>query len=98
MKVYESPNPLIEAKQRIGYLKDFLGVVRPSASSSSYSGWLNHIRSDLNAITNETTRTKAKALFDQIVSAIHFPDENKVDGMIKEAIKGLIAYLEKHDC
>lgn len=98
MKIQKLPNPICDAKQRIGYLRSFLGTVGADVSTDSYSGWCNHIRSDLKAITDEAVRIRAESLFDRILSAIYFPDKDKVQDLLRANIRDLIVYLEKHDC
>lgn len=98
LKPYESPKPITDPKQRIEYLRSFLRTIRPGMPSNSYAGWCEHIRSDINAIIDDTIQTQAKALFDQIVSAIYWPESSEVCERVKTATKNLIAYLKKHDC
>jgi len=62
------------------------------------TGWCEHIRGDINAITDETVQTQAKALFDQIISAIYWPNPSEVYERVKTKTENLITYLEKHDC
>ena len=89
---------MTDPKQRIEYLRSFLGTIRPGMPSSNYAGWCEHIRSDINVITDETVQTQAKTLFDQIVSAIYWPNPSEVYERVKTKIENLITYLEKHDC
>src|SRR5690348_6339522 len=98
LKPHQPPKAINDPKQRIEYLRTFLGTIRPGMVSRDDTGWCEHIRGDINAITDETVQTQAKALFDQIISAIYWPNPSEVYERVKTKTENLITYLEKHDC
>lgn len=97
LKPHEPPKPVTDPKQRIEYLRSFLGRISPEIPSSSYAGWCEHIRSDINAIADEAVQTQAKALFEQILSAMYFPNPTMDVDSVKAKTENLITFLEKHD-
>jgi hypothetical protein len=82
------------------YVETFLGIVESGTTGQVYSFWLQVIRTELQAITDEPTRNEALRLLQEVDKVGHwFAHEARRPGealpMIVTPIRNLMDYLRQ---